>query len=188
MNEQLLNKITQKLQYAGEEELYRVLSAIDCQDNLFFLGHEHKIFQVGNQLWSEDLFIPEIGIKISFVDTLFTWYHLAAIEKLLPINWRIPSKDDFVTLDKFLENDPKNYINAWRGRFNGRYNTSNHNGLHAEQHELACYWSRTDTTRCSAYYLSFGYEKVYPYPGHYEKFARDKHIGMSVRCIRDIVI
>jgi hypothetical protein len=185
MNTEKLFKLLKKALIGNNEklieELVKVINDRLYVDNLLhdpitILGREHKTTQVGSQLWSEDLFIPEIGIKVADKKTRFTWYHLPAIKAVLPEGWRLPTKQDFDALVNLFNNNCKNFARAW-ALLPENYNLKSLalNPFYAD------YWSSTQYSTGRAYYLSL-YTSGAVYPQNYNS----KVYGFRVRCVRDI--
>jgi hypothetical protein len=173
MNEENLIKQIEQFGRTFKENAIKMLDMFDMlltlseqiepekrNDTIRILDGEHKIFRVGNQWWSDDLFIPAIGRKVSADNTAFTWYHLPAIQALLPEGWRIPTKEDCEKLK-----DNADYEN-W--------------SCHVDMKDE--FWSSTEINTYSAYFSSYKEGDLYPYN------ITDKRFRFRVRCVRDITV
>jgi uncharacterized protein (TIGR02145 family) len=119
---------------------------------------------------------------------LYSWTYLKEnASTLCPSPWRVPTKDDFIVLDRILGGTGKGdknkmhtikYINTWGGVYGGQGHSTSiaNNGIGAY------YWSITehpyDSTKVTV--LSF-YADGYVFP----LSIKPKHYGYQVRCIKN---
>ena len=117
---------------------------------------------------------------------LFSWHTVVTYEnQLCPTGWRVPTKDDFINLDKALGGTGRNntpqfvtekFINTWGGAFGGYCYCSN---TMEDQGSGAYYWSDTDYNDANAINFSFntsGTIQLQSFSG--------KSFGFMLRCVR----
>jgi uncharacterized protein (TIGR02145 family) len=118
---------------------------------------------------------------------LFSWYAVDAWKnELCPAPWRVPTKDDFVNLDKALDGTGKNeqynttlrdkYLNSWGGAYGGYCDSD---GTLYSQGSIARYWSQSEYSSGRAYSLRFD-TSGYVDPQDYN----NKYHGFTLRCVR----
>jgi uncharacterized protein (TIGR02145 family) len=113
----------------------------------------------------------------------YTW-ELAL--KVAPKGWRLPSKDDFVALDKAVGGtgeDQRSGSDFWRpdGDFRGFYSGYvGYNGTFSTQGSYGWWWSSSEYSSVSdAYSLYVSTSSVYP------QYYSNKYLGQSVRLVSD---
>ena len=122
---------------------------------------------------------------------LFSWRAVFELRyELCPYPWRVPTREDFINLDRALGGGGSvfrcdrrwshidKYLNNWGGVFGGRSSSS---GYLMGQDLRADYWSQEPSFGCSAYTLSFHYIKGHIFPQN----CIERSFGASLRCIRD---
>ena len=123
---------------------------------------------------------------------LYNWYYVNLNAKLLcPSPWRVPSKDDFVALDKALGGDGSNdqtgntalrdkYINDWGAVYNGYTTAAN---VLTYQGSYIYGWSSDAANETQAYYLLVtNTGNVQPYGS---TSSQAKPGGRPVRCVKN---
>jgi uncharacterized protein (TIGR02145 family) len=116
---------------------------------------------------------------------LFSWCmvkHYAA--QLCPSPWRIPTSEDFCTLDKILtgrsscgsSSTSAVYIGAWGGTYGGLCY-----GSFYGQGSYAYYWSSTEYDSSYAYCLRYTSSNVV----NPQDRSYNKQYGFQVRCVKD---
>ncbi|MDR2585872.1 MAG: Ig-like domain-containing protein [Prevotellaceae bacterium] len=170
-------------------------------------GSERKI---GTQIWSDVVFasacnktswaprtpsgVSADGCRPSGAASSVTYFTWAAVvryqDQLCPAPWRVPTKDDFVTLFQYLGGtgtsggsfpDVKDKLVlqtsvGWGGAYGGFCDSD---GLLFSQGSYAYYWSQSEASAAGGYSLFFntgGY--VYPQSNDY------KYFGSLLRCVR----
>jgi uncharacterized protein (TIGR02145 family) len=117
---------------------------------------------------------------------LYNWKCVIDVAQQLCDNgWRVPTKDDFVALDKALGGTGgkqsqgaskvvANYINVWGGVYGGYIKAAElvYSGA------SAYYWSSTERETTSAYSLQFGGDYIDP------QYYNSKSYGFQVRCVK----
>jgi uncharacterized protein (TIGR02145 family) len=170
-------------------------------------GSERKI---GSQIWSDVVFAslcnkktwdpgssPNYladGCRPSDAASSVTYFTWAAVvryqDQLCPFPWRVPTKDDFVTLFQYLGGtgtsgdsfpDVRDRLvlqtsNGWGGAYGGYCGSD---GSLNSQGSSALYWSQSETTTTSGYSLSFS-TGAYVSP----QSSNVKHLGFLLRCVR----
>ncbi len=128
---------------------------------------------------------------------LFSWCAVNNYQTTLcPNGWRMPTKDDFVNLDKALGGTGENRGGAntfakytatsgtsgqfWKGQYGGVCNNSG--GL-GSQTTHGLYWSVTEATGTYGYGLYFYTADISVYPLYNN--GSPKNFGYSLRCIRN---
>ena len=120
---------------------------------------------------------------------LFSWEAVNTYKnQLCPAPWRVPTKDDFINLDKAMggngnnrENSEvafvnDNYLGLWGGAFGGYCNSGGTLNL---QGSWAYYWSQSGES-AYGFHLHFRmYGSIYP------QNLNDKGYGFALRCVRD---
>jgi len=120
-----------------------------------------------------------------FPGDLFSWCAVVRFaDQLCPYPWRVPTQQDFITLDIAmggtggLQTDldfvNSNYITRWGGAFGGRVDTSlNSNGWSGE------YWAQSEES------VGTGRRLYFTAGGFIIPWDRDnKDLGFSLRCVR----
>jgi len=119
--------------------------------------------------------------------SLFSWRAVAEVENLCPPPWRVPTKDDFIDLDKAMggtgnERAGSEFINTkylalWGGAYGGLCGSA---GTRQNQGRYACYWSATEYNATDARILFFDSDgNINP-----QTWNR-KYFGFTLRCVRD---
>lgn len=170
-----------------------------------------KTWTVGTQIWSDVINVPKYnkkeyngknadGRKNGSYGYLYSWHYVDANKSTLcPSPWRVPTKNDFIVLYKYLggldkssldrylgrisESEKQNdlivrnkYLYIWGGTYGGYCGSS---GDLFHQGEYACYWTSTEESSYAAYCL-FIYSD-----GDVTQSASDyKHLGLQVRCVK----
>ena len=119
--------------------------------------------------------------------SLFSW---AAVNQykaaLCPAPWRVPTKEDFINLDKALGGTGNNdqtdatlrdkYLNDWGGAYGGWCTLV---GTLHDQGSFAFYWSQSECGAGAAYNLYFGADnRIWP------QDDGTKSNGNPVRCVK----
>ncbi len=114
---------------------------------------------------------------------VFSWEAVNRYKtRLCPTPWRVPTKDEFIALDKALGGAGNNreeddvvrdrYLKDWGGSYGYCL-------LSAEVIQCAYFWSQSEGSPVSAHRLHFNSKgKVFPRAGSYKEHAH------SVRCVR----
>jgi uncharacterized protein (TIGR02145 family) len=118
---------------------------------------------------------------------LYSWpYVHENATSLCPPPWRVPSRDDFINLDKGLggTGEDGQWVlgsgrfngNAWGGAYTG---FADPNGVIHSQGSVGNYWSSTENDADTSFYLN--YNNSYSRPqSNYGQWA-----GYPVRCVRE---
>jgi uncharacterized protein (TIGR02145 family) len=116
---------------------------------------------------------------------LYSWQYVNQnASTLCPAPWRVPTKDDFIALDKVLGGTGswnlnkalvEKYINNWGGVYGGSISSS----PFGYPGSYASYWSSTRLNSSYAYSLNF-HTNGYVYP---QKFY-NQHFGFLLRCVK----
>ena len=124
------------------------------------------------------------------------WFSWDAVDKykdqLCPDGWRVPTKDDFINLDKAMGGSGENrgldglfvqkYLEEWGGEFGGyvwtHFQTSEMEELYVGSY--GTYWAQTedDSNRGNALTFGTAYNNVGPQGGS------DKYNGQTLRCVK----
>ncbi len=165
-----------------------------------------KTWTVGSQVWSDAVIStdcdktefrggsgssPNVDCcsNPSYSGDLFSWCVVVKYANTLcPAPWRVPTKDDFIALDKALggtgDNDQNNvaltnsYINTWGGTYSGYVRTG---GLD-RQGTNAFYWTQTEVSAALGYSLDM-FANGYVNPQ--SNFSlNSKYRGYALRCVR----
>ncbi len=127
----------------------------------------------------------------SYPGDLFSWCAVVKYASTLcPAPWRVPTKDDFINLDKALggtgstrgtsSSELLKYFgtdsNQWGAAYGGYANAD---GTLSRQGSEACYRSQTEYSAGSGYYLDLHSSgSIYPQDNN------SKYYGFSLRCVR----
>jgi uncharacterized protein (TIGR02145 family) len=167
-----------------------------ASDQLWLIENEAKSI---HQIWSDAIVIPacnktdfdgenaDCRDNPGYAGYLYSGYYINEYEAVLcPTPWRVPSKDDFIDLDKALGGNGEyrvdspdfvttQYIDAWGGDYGGVA----YGGSFFFQGEYAAYWSRTLFDANDSYELMFETDgTVYPSTEQMRLF------GLQARCVR----
>jgi uncharacterized protein (TIGR02145 family) len=115
---------------------------------------------------------------------LFTWCAVIRFkDELCPDPWRVPTREDFVDLNKALGGQGKDgdgdvdlYIKAWGGAWSGFCNASGTVSTHGT---FALYWSQTEISPTNGNKLH-----VFSSGQIYALSSFEKNAGFTLRCIR----
>jgi uncharacterized protein (TIGR02145 family) len=127
-------------------------------------------------------------------DVLFSWPAVDQYKDVLcPDGWRVPTKTDFETLDKVVNNVPESVarrgdqasalrmIDEWGGRVGGFCTYLGESvGMDAWGH----YWTQTgfDGEPGYAYIFTYAIDEY----NINTQFTRNQHCGLAVRCVREV--
>ena len=134
-----------------------------------------------------------VGYKIDFSNkspykgSLFSWRAVAETANLCPPPWRVPTKDDFINLDKAMGGTGASrtnlsfvnakYLGDWGGAFGG---CCGNGGVLYDQGSWANYWSQSEKPADDGFYLYFGTNgSIGP------QYWRHKDCGSTLRCVRN---
>lgn len=169
-----------------------------------------ETWSLGNQIWSDAVMASncqketyqggggnaDCSRNPNYGD-LFSWCAVVRFEKeLCPSPWRVPTKEDFINLDKTLGGTGENrdgawrsgedkvlkYIDSWGGSYGGGGSSNpNRNTVSlSNQGSSAFYWSKTEFNTTQAFLLLFNnQDNIYPQHRH------DKRNAFALRCVRD---
>jgi uncharacterized protein (TIGR02145 family) len=158
---------------------------------------------IGEQTWSDHINLPACD-KTDFnsgsaetpladcrnnpgYNYLYSWdYVNQNAEALCPAPWRVPTSDDYCTLDMALNNYGScennrpgvlgdTYNAEWGGIYGGHCTNDGTLGYHGAG---AYYWSSSE------YGLTGGYALVYASSLVYPQIATNRYTGLNVRCVR----
>ncbi|MDR0436805.1 MAG: fibrobacter succinogenes major paralogous domain-containing protein [Bacteroidales bacterium] len=171
-----------------------------------------QTWTIGSQTWSDAVqatncnktffygglyenFASDCRSNPDYPGDLFSWCAVARFKNsLCPAPWRVPTRRDFIDLDKALGGSGKNrrnsclrdkYLNDWGGIYGGLYVSSgildNFGGMQG-QGWAASYWSQSEGAG-TVYGVFLGFEtcnraRVRPR----EQFP--KFLGLSLRCVK----
>jgi uncharacterized protein (TIGR02145 family) len=115
---------------------------------------------------------------------LFTWCAVVRFkDELCPAPWRVPTREDFIDLDKALggqgkdgDGDVELYIKAWGGAWSGWSNASGNVSTHGR---FAIYWSQTEISPTNGNKLH-----LYSSGQIYARSSFEKNAGFALRCVR----
>ena len=172
----------------------------------------HQTWIVGNQEWSDVVMATacqketfnggyDININADCRSTsdfgdLFSWCAVYRFkEQICPNDWRVPTKEDFINLDKFFGGNGElrdinrktltKYINDFLERQYG-FTMCYSSGELIKSLEQWAYWSLTDFNSKVGYGL---FVQSSRFLGHSDWInpsqAFEKHAGLGVRCVRD---
>jgi uncharacterized protein (TIGR02145 family) len=142
-------------------------------------------------VFEEVTFYADCRSTPGFKGSLFSWSAVLLFgQQLCPEPWRVPTKEDFVTLDILLggtgeKNFGKThfdqYINVWKSQFVG-YNIGGGNldGL-VNQDWLSGYWSQSEVDSTHGYLLYLNDNIWLSEP----QYSRIKDQGFALRCVRN---
>jgi len=122
--------------------------------------------------------------------SLFSWCAVVETANLCPPPWRVPTKDDFINLDKAMGGNGNNrsnsefdtfvtpkYLGLWGGAFGGQ---CNYGGDLVNQGLKAFYWSQSVKDVDHGYNLQFNKNgNIYP------QDWSGKGVGFALRCVRN---
>jgi uncharacterized protein (TIGR02145 family) len=163
-----------------------------------------KTWTVGSQIWSDVINAPECDHNAftnsdtdpycrSYTINGIKWYYYnwPYVNKnqntLCPSPWRVPTSEDFITLDKAFGGSGENrsevasswitehYIDAWGAAFNGWHVGSASSG----QGSALDYYSSSQATDSAGIYL-----EVYKNGAVRPNMVYGKGLGINVRCVR----
>jgi uncharacterized protein (TIGR02145 family) len=115
---------------------------------------------------------------------LFTWCAVIQYkDELCPAPWRVPTREDFIDLDKALggqgkdgDGDVNLYIQTWGGTWSGWSNASGTVSTHGR---FAIYWSQTEISPTNGNKLH-----LYSSGQIYARSSFEKNAGFTLRCVR----
>jgi len=155
---------------------------------------------LGSQTWSDVVQTSTCSGKTTFNGNnsdcrfnpdykgdLFSWHAVNTYKtQLCPSGWRVPTRQDYIDLDKALggtgnngQNNPTirdRYLNNWGGAYGGRCDAS---GSMESQGTSAFYWSQSWDGSVYGYNMGFNTNGDLVPQGSYYAYA-----GMSLRCVR----
>jgi len=163
-----------------------------------------QTWQVGSQIWSDAVqatncdkttfnggssgnFRSDCRSNPDYPGDLFSWCAVVRFgDVLCPAPWRVPTRQDFMNLDRALggtglnnQNDStlrNKYLNDWGGVYSG---ISSSNGVRNGQGIFTLYWSQMEFDALDAYSLRFNRSgNVVP-----QRWSI-KSGGHSLRCVR----
>ncbi|MDR2906593.1 MAG: hypothetical protein LBU91_01210 [Bacteroidales bacterium] len=169
-----------------------------------------ETWTVGNQVWSDAVqttncsnrttyngraegdFNADCRSNPSYKGDLFSWCAVSRYEDILcPDEWRVPTVNDFIDLDKafggsggYSQMGPAHrdkYLNNLGSVYGGFCDIS---GRLMEQGLSTGYWSSSEQSSDVAYHLNLWKEFGTVYPQGYDP----KDIGLTLRCVRDTII
>jgi uncharacterized protein (TIGR02145 family) len=125
---------------------------------------------------------------------LYSWETVNRYQIVLcPNGWQVPTRDDFIALDKALGGDGTNnpsepalldaYLNDWGCTYGG-YCNSVFGGSISQQGSIAHYWSKSEfggSGLRSDYAVELELSAVNIRP----QYVNDKSLGFMLRCVRD---
>jgi len=159
----------------GTQEWSAPVTATGCQKNTFDGGRERS---------------PNADCRSNpgFGD-LFSWCAVVRFaNQLCPENWRVPTKDDFIALDRALggngeeqqsEQQIMKYINVWGGAFGGTTESGILNGIG----DVGAYWSLTNNdinTNVFLLFFSSSTNLIFP------QGEEHRTVGVMLRCVRGV--
>jgi uncharacterized protein (TIGR02145 family) len=140
---------------------------------------------------SNQPFLSDCRSNPGYPGDLFSW--CAAVkfrDTLCPAPWRLPTRQDFIDLDRALGGNGNNgqinstllgrYVSEWGATFGGYRSPTNQL---INQGTRALYWARTEFNKTRGYYLMLSSDndnRVSP------QETIDKGFGLSVRCVRSV--
>jgi uncharacterized protein (TIGR02145 family) len=155
-----------------------VVTASKCKKTIFCGG-----------VFEEVTFYADCRSNPGFKGSLFSWSAVQVFGKqLCPEPWRVPTKEDFVTLDILLggtgeknlgETHFSQYTNVWKNQ-SGGYNFG---GAEAGllQQGFTGYWSQSEVDSTHGYLLYLNNNIRLSEP----QYRRIKDEGHALRCVRD---
>jgi uncharacterized protein (TIGR02145 family) len=162
----------------GAQEWSDAVKCTGCEKEEYFGGKN-----IGDPNYKADCRSIPNGYKGNF----FSWQAVKDYDKVLcPDGWRVPSKQDFINLDKALGGNGSNryndatvaakYRSDWGGEL-GRYCLVDGDLSWVSS---GCYWSLEQYNENASYNLRFNNEDISP-----QSFY-DRYQGMVVRCVKDV--
>ncbi|MDR0438062.1 MAG: fibrobacter succinogenes major paralogous domain-containing protein [Bacteroidales bacterium] len=160
-----------------------------------------KTWKIGDQTWSDAVhatscnkttfkggksrkFNSDCRSNPEYNGDLFSWCAVANFGEILcPNPWRVPTVQDFVTLDKALGGSGKNredygtpylYLFDWGGALGGFCKSD---GSPLTQTFWGNYWQQSDHADSFTFSLTPAYVHT--------QLRRYKDIGLTLRCVRD---
>jgi uncharacterized protein (TIGR02145 family) len=142
-------------------------------------------------VFEEVIFYTDCRSISGFKGSLFSWSAVVFFgNQLCPAPWRVPTKEDFITLDILLggtgERNLGNthfnqYTNVWKSQFAG-YNIGGGglNGI-VNQDWLTGYWSQSEVDSTHGYLLYLNDNIWLSEP----QYRRIKDQGFALRCVRN---
>ncbi len=197
---------------AGREDLASCTVIVSWLGKIGFVSD--RTWEIGSQVWSDAVVTSRGKNKLDFdggtegdpnykVDVRENsgygdWFSWAAVDKyktiICPEGWRIPTMEDFVTLDIALGGDGNNhnvmdgsgyypncYIDDWGGQYGGYCWWYQGNLELTEVGTYGAYWSSTSVSDTQAYGLCFGSTYGYRLPVG----KNNKYSGFMVRLVKD---
>ena len=165
-----------KLKDVSEETLRSYLKSLDKP----ILGDDLKVSRYRNgdpipQAVSDKQWIEfgEKGIGAYCItgkgDYLYSWYAVTDIRKLAPEGWRIPTDDEWDSLEEKLLKNPS-YAGS-RGYNFGSYYSMGNSG---------CFWSSTVFDDSNAWYRTLNYTNSEVF-----RYTNSKSYGFAIRCVKE---
>lgn len=164
-------------------------------------GHTYKTIKIGDQIWlAENLaYKPEDGFSIYENDSanvpiygyLYTWQ---TAQTIAPDGWHLPSKEEWETLNKYLDHNVAGKLKEtgfdhWKSPNTNATNESNFTALPAGGNfdgsfialgRTGFWWSSTAINETNAYGLVVDYNS-----SGISWYSGTKTRGLSVRLIKD---